>query len=86
LAHEGLDIPTLDCVVLATPKSNINQAVGRILRETPGKRFDPLIVDLMDIWGPFISQYQQRKRYYIETGFTLGEGNSNSSYVFQQDA
>ena len=86
LAHEGLDIPTLDCVVLATPKSNINQAVGRILRETPGKRFDPLIVDLMDIWGPFISQYQQRKRYYVETGFTLGEGNSNSSYVFQQDA
>ena len=37
LAHEGLDIPTLDSLILATPKSNITQAVGRILRETQGK-------------------------------------------------
>ena len=36
-AHEGLDIPKLDTLILATPKSNIKQAVGRILRETPGK-------------------------------------------------
>ncbi len=36
-AHEGLDIPTLDTVILATPKSDIKQSIGRILRETTGK-------------------------------------------------
>ena len=35
LAHEGLDIPTLDTVVLTTPKADIKQAIGRIMRETP---------------------------------------------------
>ena len=36
-AHEGLDIPTLDTVILATPKSDIVQSIGRIMRETKGK-------------------------------------------------
>ena len=32
-AHEGLDIPTLDTVILATPKSDIVQSIGRIMRD-----------------------------------------------------
>ena len=71
LAHEGLDIPALDCIVLATPKSSIVQAVGRILRETLGKQFDPLVVDIVDFWGPFSNQYKKRKAYYTATGFTF---------------
>jgi superfamily II DNA or RNA helicase len=71
LAHEGLDIPSLDTIILATPKSNIVQAVGRILRETTGKLNDPYVVDFIDHWGPIQYQYRKRKKYYLDTGFTI---------------
>ena len=49
MASEGLDILALDTLFMVTPKGNVNQAVGRILR----KQFDeyeypPLIVDFVD--------------------------------------
>jgi hypothetical protein len=71
LAHEGLDIPALDTIVLATPKSNVVQAVGRILRETKGKQNHPLVIDIVDRWGPIHHQFRKRKQYYTETGFSL---------------
>jgi superfamily II DNA or RNA helicase len=71
LAHEGLDIPSLDTIILATPKSNIVQAVGRILRETTGKLNDPYVIDFIDHWGPIQYQFRKRKKYYTDTGFTF---------------
>lgn len=71
LAHEGLDIPELDTLILASPKSDIVQSVGRILRETPGKKNHPLVVDIADNWGPFKGQYYKRQKYYKSTGFTI---------------
>tara|TARA_Y100000389_G_scaffold134961_1_gene132477 strand:+ start:23084 stop:24478 length:1395 start_codon:yes stop_codon:yes gene_type:complete len=71
LAHEGLDIPSLDTLILATPKSDIVQAVGRILRETLGKTNHPLVIDLIDHWGVFKAQYYKRHKYYKSTGFTI---------------
>lgn len=47
LAQEGLDIPELDTLVLATPACDVTQAVGRILRESEGK-MAPLIIDIQD--------------------------------------
>ena len=49
MASEGLDILALDTLFMLTPKGNVNQSVGRILR----KQFDeyeypPLIVDFVD--------------------------------------
>lgn len=87
LAHEGLDIPALDCIFLATPKSNIIQAVGRILRETQGKQNEPLVIDLVDLWGPFNNQYKKRKAYYTATGFTLLDAPSRAEVhpVFQME-
>ena len=71
LAHEGLDIPTLDSLILATPKSNITQAVGRILRETKGKQFDPVIVDIKDNWGLLTAMFYKRVKVYKTHGFQL---------------
>lgn len=49
MASEGLDILALDTLFMLTPKGNVNQSVGRILR----KQFDeyeypPLIIDFVD--------------------------------------
>ena len=33
MASEGMDIPSLDTVILASPRSDIRQSIGRILRK-----------------------------------------------------
>jgi superfamily II DNA or RNA helicase len=68
-AHEGLDIPTLDTVILSTPKSDIKQSIGRILRETGGKKNTPKIFDVLDKWSLLHAMYQKRRRVYKEGGF-----------------
>jgi superfamily II DNA or RNA helicase len=71
LAHEGLDIPALDTVILATPKSDIKQSIGRIMRETAGKLNDPLIFDIADQWSVFFAMYRKRLKVYREGGFEV---------------
>ena len=79
LAHEGLDIPVLDTVILATPRSDIKQSIGRIMRETKGKLNDPLIFDIADQWSVFFSMYMKRLRVYREGGFEInGSGLEES--------
>jgi len=73
-AHEGLDIPTLDTVLLVTPKSDIKQSIGRILRETGGKKNDPHIYDILDKWSLLYAMYQKRRRVYKEGGFIIDGG------------
>jgi len=68
-AHEGLDIPTLDTIILTTPKSDITQAVGRILRETPGKKNNPHIYDIWDKWSLLNAMYAKRCKVYTHGGF-----------------
>jgi superfamily II DNA or RNA helicase len=46
-AKEGLDIPELSTCVLATPKKDIIQTVGRIQRHLPGKPH-PVVIDIAD--------------------------------------
>jgi len=71
LAHEGLDIPALDTVILSTPKSDIKQSIGRIMRETAGKLNDPLIFDIVDQWSVFFAMYRKRLKVYREGGFEV---------------
>lgn len=47
LASVALDIPALDTLFMATPMSDVEQAVGRILRPHPEKK-DPVAVDFID--------------------------------------
>lgn len=70
-AHEGLDIPSLDTVILATPKSDIVQSIGRIMRETVGKKNNPRIYDIVDHWAVFFSMFYKRKKVYVQGGFNV---------------
>lgn len=81
-AHEGLDIPVLDTVLLATPKSDVKQAVGRILRETTGKKNDPIILDVVDDWGLMGSMYYKRRKMYKESGFEIEETKKDEKETY----
>jgi superfamily II DNA or RNA helicase len=70
MAEEGLDIDGLNTLVLATPKKNIIQSIGRILRK-PIKEGDinPLVVEINDLlsciqnWGRKRETYYEKKNY-----------------------
>jgi len=70
MAQEGLDIPVLDTLLMTTPHSDVTQAVGRIMRETPGKVNAPLIIDIVDRWSVFNSMYKKRCVIYNASGFS----------------
>jgi superfamily II DNA or RNA helicase len=73
MASEGLDIPTLSTLVLATPKTDIVQCVGRILRV---KRANPIIVDIVDSHDTFQNQWSKRKTYYRKCNYTILQGTT----------
>ena len=72
-AHEGLDIPELDTVILATPKSDIVQSIGRVMRETKGKKNEPRIYDIRDRWSVFEGMFYKRMSVYRKSGFNISK-------------
>lgn len=62
---EGLDVPKLDTLILASPKSDIIQSLGRILREKEKDRLHvPMVIDIVDSFSIFPSQAKKRLKYY----------------------
>jgi superfamily II DNA or RNA helicase len=78
ICKEGFDCPKLDTLVFATPKSEITQAVGRILRQK--NEYPPLVYDIVDNIGSFKGQYYKRKKYYISKEYKI-DGESNTPAV-----
>ena len=73
MAAEALDIKTLSTLVMITPKTDITQSVGRILRM---KHENPIIVDIIDKHDVFQKQWLQRKRYYKKCNYRIWETES----------
>ena len=71
MAQEGLDIPDLDTLFLTTPKGDVVQAVGRILRKHDGKKA-PMVVDILDNDIPLCANLaKKRAKQYREMGCTF---------------
>tara|TARA_Y100000992_G_C21271887_1_gene497397 strand:+ start:1622 stop:3031 length:1410 start_codon:yes stop_codon:yes gene_type:complete len=68
MASEGLDIKTLTTLLMATPKTDIVQAVGRILRTTHS---NPLIIDIVDNHDLFQKQSIKRIKYYKNQKYNI---------------
>ena len=65
---EGTDIPWLDLCILATPRSNVKQPVGRVLREHPGKP-TPVVIDIVDWSSHVFRGYAERRlEFYKSVG------------------
>ena len=67
---EGLDEPRLDTLILAAPKSDIEQSVGRILRKHSTK-CQQLIIDIIDPFSIFQNQAWKRKNFYKKLGYSI---------------
>jgi superfamily II DNA or RNA helicase len=64
MAGRGTNYPHWEVCILASPRADVRQAVGRILRKVPGKK-QPAIIDLVDESSPLYDGYQYaRDRYY----------------------
>ena len=70
MCKEGFDVPTLNTLVMATPRPDIDQIVGRILRvEKSVRRVHPLIVDIVD--PQFRRQFGARNTLYRKRNYTV---------------
>jgi len=75
MAAEALDIKSLSTLVMVTPKTDITQSVGRILRV---KHENPIIVDIVDSHDLFENQWKQRKRFYKKCNYSIREIDSRN--------
>ena len=72
MSSEGLDIPTLDAAIFTTPKSNIEQSIGRITRKAHNTL--PIAFDIVDCFSIFINQLKKREKIYRKLKYTLNYG------------
>jgi superfamily II DNA or RNA helicase len=68
MASEGLDIKTLTTLIMASPKTDVCQSVGRILRVKHGR---PLVIDIVDQQDIFRNQWQKRRAYYVKQNYDI---------------
>lgn len=73
LAAEGMNIRALNTVALVTPKSRIEQAVGRIFRLKKEERtFAPVIYDVLDApHDVCVRQYRKRRQFYRQCAYRI---------------
>jgi superfamily II DNA or RNA helicase len=81
MAAEALDIKTLSTLFMVTPKSDIIQSVGRILR---AKHETPIIVDLVDSHSIFKNQFVKRRQFYKKNNYRI-RSVSMTSYTGFKD-
>jgi len=75
MAAEAFDCAKLNTLVLATPKTDIEQSVGRILRRNH-ESTPPVILDIRDKpHASFVRQCTKRQTYYRKCGYDVFEND-----------
>jgi superfamily II DNA or RNA helicase len=86
LASEGFNVPSLNTLIFASPISDIQQSIGRILRERPDKRkYTPLCIDIVDDFSFFKNKGYTRLRYYKKYEYSVSYYRDNQKLVFNED-
>ena len=76
MAAEALDIKTLSTLVMASPKTDITQSVGRILRV---KGNNPIVIDVIDSHDHFGNQWTVK--FYKKNGYFIQSTTSNEYVI-----
>jgi len=89
MISEGFDVKGLDTLVLASPKSDVVQSVGRILRTPKHERKSvPLVIDIVDDFSMFPKQAKKRVTYYKSCKYNIIDNNKpkvNSNKIINID-
>lgn len=65
MASEAMNIKTLNTVILASPRKQVEQSTGRILRIRADQRtVPPMIIDIIDNHSMYLGQWRKRLAYY----------------------
>jgi superfamily II DNA or RNA helicase len=78
MASEGLDIKTLTTLIMATPKSDVCQSVGRILRTVHNT---PLVIDIIDDHVILKNQFKKRTTYYKSKQYNIIKFKNETDYL-----
>ena len=72
MVSEGFDCKRLNTLILASPRSDAEQSVGRILRLQPKQRtIKPLVIDIGDVFSIYVSQIHKRLCLYEREGYNI---------------
>lgn len=76
MASEAMNIKTLNTVILASPRKQVEQSTGRILRVRPDQRsVPPMIVDIIDNHSMYLGQWRKRLTYYRKCTYQIERWN-----------
>lgn len=71
-AELGMDIPRLTCVVFGTPRTDVEQAVGRIMRKKAEGGLQPVVVDVTDTSSFLMNKWQSKRlSFYKGKGLSI---------------
>ena len=72
LCQKAFNLKKLNTLVIATPRAEIQQIEGRILRQE--HEINPVIIDFVDWWSyTFKNQWRVRKQYYMSRNYYIHE-------------
>lgn len=69
MASEALDIPDLNTLVMTTPRKEVEQTIGRILRKTHS--IYPIVIDIVDQLPSFSRQGMVRRKFYKNNNYVI---------------
>lgn len=75
MAQEALNIPTLDSIIFASPKSDLLQSLGRIMRIIHDNKY---VYDITDSHSVFVTQSRKRNAIYRANGYLLYSAKSDA--------
>ena len=83
IASEGYDNPELDTLIFASPKSKVEQACGRILRQE--NENEAQIIDFVDAFSVFNNFYFCRLKFYKSKKFLFEEKEKKKQSDYLQE-
>ena len=84
MASEALDIKGLNTLIMATPRREIEQTIGRITRD-PNSNVRPMVIDILDNLDSFIRQGYYRRNFYRKNGYQIIFAEVEDNVIIKED-